>query len=150
MYSYEKGLALTTERIQEYFGNPDEYELHELPIEKLEAMKNWFSVQMTYLSAQKIKRFETWNTAKTALKTLLTEKKIEHLKTLNGSEKARIATMYAENDCAAEIRGVVILENEYNEIKEKLHAVEKFHISLMQTIKVTLGEVERQQFIKGG
>lgn len=96
----------------------------------------------------KSERFDNWNSAKAALKTALTEKKVAYLKDLTGSEKARIATMYAENDLKTEIHGVAVLENEYNEIKDRIHASETIRMSLMQTISTANKEVERQQFIK--
>lgn len=145
---YKDGLVLITQRIEKLFGNPNDYNLHELPVETLEAMKSWLSVQLTFFYSVKSERFDNWNSAKAALKTALTEKKVAYLKDLTGSEKARIATMYAENDLKTEIHGVAVLENEYNEIKDRIHASETIRMSLMQTISTANKEVERQQFIK--
>lgn len=45
---YKDGLVLITQRIEKLFGNPNDYNLHELPVETLEAMKSWLSVQLTF------------------------------------------------------------------------------------------------------
>lgn len=147
---YEQGLKRIEGRIEQLFGEPDTYNLHALPIETLEAMKSWLAVQLDYLGEEKTRRFEAVNNAKAALKIHLNERKIVHLKDLTGSDKARIATMYAENDAKDIIKGVTHLENEYEEIKNKEKSAETLRMSIVQTISTTNKAIERRQFIGNG
>lgn len=136
-------------KVNELFGDYNTLELHTLPIETLEAMKNHYVVLLSRFSEEKSSKYAVWNEAKTALRVLINEKKIAHLADLTGSDKARIATMYAEQDCKTEIQGVTILENEYKEISNRHGAYETVIRSLMQTISTVNKEAAFQQFVKG-
>jgi len=147
--NYELTLTTHEKRTAELFGDIDTLELHTVPIETLEAMKNHYLVSLSYLGELKTTRGNALNESKTALKIILTEKKIEHLKDLTGSDKARIATLYAERDCETEIKGIAILENEYKEVSNRYSVYDTIIRSLTQTISVVKNEIQSQQFIKG-
>ena len=147
--NYELTLTTHEKRTAEIFGDIDTLELHTVPIETLEAMKNHYLVSLSYLGELKTTKGNALNESKTALKIILTEKKIEYLKDLTGSDKARIATLYAERDCETEIKGVSILENEYKEVSNRYSVYDTIIRSLTQTISVVKNEIQSQQFIKG-
>lgn len=147
--NHELTLIALEKKTNELFGDYNTLELHTIPIETLESMKNHYLVCLSYLSELKTTRHNSLNESKTALKIILTEKKIEHLKDLSGSEKARIATMYAERDCEMEIKGIAVLENEYKEVSNRYSVYDTIIRSLTQTISVVKNEIQSQQFIKG-
>ena len=147
--NYELTLTTHEKRTTEIFGDIDTLELHTVPIETLEAMKNHYLVSLSYLGELKTTRGNALNESKTALKIILTEKKIEHLKDLTGSDKARIATMYAERDFEKKIKNIAILENKYKEVSNRYSVYDTIIRSLTQTISVVKNEMQSQQFIKG-
>jgi len=146
---YKESLNLLEKRTEELYSDVDTLSLHLFPIETLESMKNFYVVKLAYMAEVKSDAFAAFNEAKTALKIILNEKKVHHLQDLSGSDKARIATMYAEKDCKTEMQGVAILENEYKEISNRYSVTETIVRSLTQTISTVKSEMERQQFIKG-
>ena len=146
---YELALIAHEKRIDEMFGDYETLKLHTLPVETLEAMKNYYVAFSERLSELKTERFAAWNEAKTALKTIIDRKTQEHLTDLKGADKMRVASLYARLDCETEIKGVTILENEYKEASNKYSVYETVIRSLTQTISTVNKAREQQPFING-
>lgn len=144
---WETGLGRTVDYISNHF--PEGVELHKLNLQDLETIKLWYSGMSVYAGEGKTVSFANLNNAKVALKTKQNEIKIAYLKDLTGSDKARIATMYAENDTKIEIQSLADYENAYEKIKNVYNSSETMRMSIMQTIATVNKEKAQQIFIQG-
>jgi len=145
----EKSIEAYEKRQVEMFGDVNSYNLSALPLETLTAMSTHFAGLLYHLHEKEAVDKNNWHSSKVAVEIEINKKKIEHLKGLAGSDKARIATMYAEADYEVELRGVAALLEDYELSKSKVKSVDTLHRTLTQVISTVKKEKETQQFIDG-